>query len=31
MSDYRAIYEIQDSKITILLLEIGHRRNVYSN
>ncbi len=31
IGDYRAICEIQDSKITILVLEIGHLRNIYTN
>ena len=31
IGDYRVICEIQDSKITILVLEIGHRRNIYNN
>ena len=30
IGDYRAICEIQDSKITILVLEIGHRRSIYN-
>ena len=29
IGDYRAICEIQDNKITILVLEIGHRRSIY--
>ena len=28
IGDYRAICEIQDNKITILVLEIGHRRSI---
>ena len=31
IGDYRAICEIQEQKITILVLEIGHRRNIYNN
>ena len=31
IGDYRAICEIHDERITILVLEIGHRRNVYDN
>ena len=31
IGDYRAICEIQDNKITILVLEVGHRRNIYNN
>lgn len=29
IGDYRAICEIQDNKITVLVLEIGHRRSIY--
>lgn len=29
IGDYRLICEIQDEKITILVLEIGHRKEVY--
>jgi mRNA interferase RelE/StbE len=29
MGNYRLICDIQDSKITILVLRIGHRRDVY--
>ena len=29
IGDYRLICEIQDKKITILVLEVGHRRNIY--
>ena len=29
IGDYRLIAEIQDEKITILLLNIGHRREIY--
>jgi mRNA interferase RelE/StbE len=28
-SDYRILYEIDDSKGSILILHIGHRRDVY--
>lgn len=31
IGDYRLICEIQDEKITILVLEIGHRRSVYKD
>ena len=31
IGDYRLICEIQDKKITILVLEIGHRKNVYDD
>lgn len=29
VGEYRIIAEIHDSEITILVLEIGHRRNIY--
>ena len=29
VGDYRLICEIEDEKITILDLEVGHRRNIY--
>ena len=29
IGDYRLICEIQDEKITILVLEVGHRKNIY--
>lgn len=29
IGDYRMICEIEEEKIVILVLEIGHRRNVY--
>ena len=30
IGDYRVICEIQDKEITILIIEIGHRRNIYN-
>ena len=27
--DYRIIYDIQDVKLVVLILEIGHRKDVY--
>lgn len=30
IGDYRIIADIQDSKVVILVLEIGHRRDVYN-
>ena len=27
--DYRIIYDIQDDKLTIIILKIGHRKDVY--
>jgi mRNA interferase RelE/StbE len=29
VGDYRLICDIQDEKITVLVLEVGHRRDVY--
>lgn len=29
IGDYRIICEIQDEKITILVLEVGHRKSIY--
>lgn len=29
IGEYRLICEIQDEKITILALEVGHRKNIY--
>ncbi len=29
IGDYRLICEIQDEQITILVLEVGHRKNIY--
>ena len=31
IGDYRLICEIQDKEITILVLEVGHRREVYDS
>jgi len=31
IGDYRIIYEIQDNILVILILKIGHRRDVYKN
>lgn len=30
IGDYRVITEIQDDKVIVLVLEIGHRREVYN-
>ena len=30
IGDYRLICEIQDEEITILVLEVGHRKNIYN-
>lgn len=29
VSDYRVIYEIQETKLLILVIKVGHRREVY--
>jgi mRNA interferase RelE/StbE len=29
IGDYRAILDIQNNKLIILVLEIGHRKNIY--
>lgn len=29
IGDYRLICEIQENEITILVLEVGHRKNIY--
>lgn len=29
IGDYRVIYEIHDGKLVIIVLELGHRRDVY--
>jgi len=29
VGDYRAIYEIDDEAREVLILDIGHRRNIY--
>jgi mRNA interferase RelE/StbE len=29
IGDYRAIYEIQDQKLILTVITIGHRKNVY--
>ncbi|AGA70619.1 cytotoxic translational repressor of toxin-antitoxin stability system [Desulfitobacterium dichloroeliminans LMG P-21439] len=31
VGDYRLLAEIQDSKITLLIVSIGHRREVYKS
>lgn len=30
IGDYRVICEIQDKEITVLVLEVGHRREIYN-
>ena len=29
VGDYRVIYEIHDGKLTILVVEVGHRKDIY--
>ena len=29
VADYRIIYEIKDEKLIVLIISIGHRKNVY--
>jgi len=29
MGDYRVIYQVRDKELIILVVEIGHRRDVY--
>lgn len=31
IGDYRVICEIQEEEIVVLVLEVGHRKNVYDN
>jgi mRNA interferase RelE/StbE len=31
VGDYRIIYEIEDKKVTVLVIRIKHRREVYRN
>jgi len=30
IGDYRAIYEINDATVTVLVVAVGHRREIYS-
>ena len=29
VSDYRVVYEIEDDKLLVLIIDIGHRREIY--
>jgi mRNA interferase RelE/StbE len=29
VGDYRVIYDIQDKKLIVLILKVGHRRDIY--
>lgn len=29
VGDYRVVYEIEDDKLLVLVIEIGHRREIY--
>jgi mRNA interferase RelE/StbE len=29
VGDYRVIYEVQDERLLILVIEVGHRREIY--
>ena len=29
IGDYRAIYKIKDNELLVLVIEIGHRKNIY--
>ena len=31
VGDYRIVYEIQDNVLLILIVKIGHRKNIYRN
>lgn len=31
VGDYRIVYQIQDDKLLVLVVRIGHRRDVYRN
>lgn len=31
VGDFRAVYEVQDAIVTVLVIRIGHRRDVYQN
>ncbi|MET9023712.1 type II toxin-antitoxin system RelE/ParE family toxin [Actinopolymorpha sp. NPDC004070] len=29
VGDYRVIYEIQDARLVVLVVDLGHRRDIY--
>lgn len=31
VGDYRAVYHLQDERLVILVIKVGHRREVYRN
>ncbi len=31
ISDYRVVYDIEDDRLLILVIDIGHRKDVYRN
>ena len=31
VGDYRAIYQIRKSELLVLVLKVGHRKNIYEN
>ena len=31
VGDYRAVYHLQDERLVILVIKVGHRREVYPN
>ena len=31
VGDYRIVYEIQDDVLVILIVKVGHRKNIYRN
>ena len=31
VGDYRVILDIKESKLLIFIIEVGHRKNIYSN
>ena len=31
LGDYRIVYEVEDLKLTVLVITVGHRRDIYRN